>query len=223
VTVNGTGDDPPHVRAFPNPSLTDDDLERGRHLAERNRHPRHGLNLAFVGRVEPEKGALQAVRTAVLLDGEGYDVHLDVVGDGPSRPECEAEARAVGLDADFYGWVDRRTVQSILAVAHVLLLPTRASEGWPKVLSEAMAFGTVPVAGDVSSIRELLGGAGLALPGTDPADYAAAVRSLLAEDGLDWAHLREQGLELAPRYSFAAYLAAVEGLFADRWDISLRG
>ena len=64
VTVNGRGDDPDHVRAFPNPSLTDDDLAGGRAAAAGKPPLEEGLRLAFVGRVEPEKGAPEAVAVA---------------------------------------------------------------------------------------------------------------------------------------------------------------
>jgi len=223
VTVNGRGDDPGHVRAFTNPSLTEEDLDHGRAAAATKSDPADGLRLAFVGRVEDEKGAPEAVRTAIAVRAAGHAVHLDVVGDGPARAACAALALEADLDVTFHGWLDRRGVHDVLTPAHVVLLASRASEGWPKVLSEAMAFGAVPVASTVSAIPQVLAetGAGVAVPGTDPADHAEAVLALLADpDRL--AACREAGLAAAPAYSFPAYLAAVTDLFADRWSIDLR-
>lgn len=213
VTVNGRGDEPPHVRAFDNPSLTDDDLARG--AAASKGEP---LRLAFVGRVEPEKGAVEAARVAALVRATGRDVHLTVVGDGPDLDAC----RAADPEAELTGWLPREGVHDVLAEAHVLLLPSRASEGWPKVLSEAMAFGAIPVASTVSSIPQVFAetGAGVAVEGTDPADHAEAVLALLADPArVD--RLRAAGRAAAPRWSFAAYLAAVEAMFDDRWGIRL--
>ncbi len=104
----------------------------------------------------------------------------------------------------------------------MLLLPSRASEGWPKVLSEAMAFGAVPVASTVSSVPQVFAetGAGVAVPGTDAGDHAAAVLALL-DDPERLATRRDAGLAAARRYTFGAYLADVDALFAERWGIEL--
>lgn len=222
VTVNGRGDDPDHVRPFPNPSLTDEELARGAGAADTKETLEQGVRLAFVGRVEDEKGAPVAVRTAIAVRDAGYPVRLDVVGDGPARAECEALAEAAGLDVRFRGWLPREAVHDVLADAHLALLPSRASEGWPKVLSEAMAFGAVPVASRVSSVPQVLAdtGAGVAVAGTDPRAHAAAVLALLEEPDALAAH-RAAGLAAAPAYGYGAYLEAVAGLFADRWGLEL--
>ena len=220
VTVNGTGDDPPHVRAFANPSLTDDDLQRGAAAAAAKPSPDDGVRLAFVGRVEDEKGAPVAAAVAADVRATGLPVQLTVVGDGPGVDAV----RRVDPTVDLRGWLPRNEVHEVLADSHVLLLPSRASEGWPKVLSEAMAFGAVPVASTVSSVPEVFGrtGAGVAVPGTDVADHAAAVLALL-DDPAALAAKRDAGVAAAPAYTFGAYLAAVESLFADRWAIHLHG
>jgi glycosyltransferase involved in cell wall biosynthesis len=222
VTVNGAGDDPEHVRAFANPSLTDDDLARGSAAAAAKAPTGDGVRLAFVGRVEPEKGAPEAVATAALVHAAGHRVHLTVVGEGPSLDACRAAAGDAGFDAAFPGWLPRTGVHDVLADAHALLLPSRASEGWPKVLSEAMAFGAVPVTSTVSSIPQVFAetGAGVAVAGTDPEDHAAAVLALV-EDPARLAALRAAGLAAADRFTFTAHLAAVDALFADRWGIDL--
>ena len=222
VTVNGRGDDPEHVRAFANPSLTDEDLARGRAAAATKPDPADGVRLAFVGRVEAEKGAPEAVRTAIAVRRVGRPVHLAIVGDGPARDECAALALAADLDITFHGWLDRTGVHDVLADTHVALLASRASEGWPKVLSEAMAFGAVPVASAVSSVPQVLAdtGAGVSVPGTDAEAHAAAVLALLADPAALDAH-RAAGLAAAPAYGFTAYLAAVTALFAERWDLDL--
>ncbi len=141
-----------------------------------------------------------------------------MVGDGPSA----ADVPTADPDVDLRGWLPRDDVHDVLADAHALLLPSRASEGWPKVLSEAMAFGAVPVASTVSSIPQVFAetGAGVAVAGTRPEDHAAAVEALLGDPARLQA-LREAGLAAAQRFTFDAYLAEVEALFADRWGVAL--
>jgi glycosyltransferase involved in cell wall biosynthesis len=95
------------------------------------------------------------------------------VGDGPQRAKYEkwAIAHSLAEIVHFWGWQPRPELAKFYASAHFLLLPTYASEGWPKVLSEGMASGVVPVAGIVSSIPQILGslGCGVALPLVDEA------------------------------------------------------
>src|SRR5690606_14702914 len=116
-------------------------------------------------------------------------VRLDLVGDGEERPDFERRARALGIDGAvrFHGWLPRAEINPIYAVAHCMLLPSR-SEGWPKVLREAMAFGVVPVASAVGSLPPPLAeiGAGAALP---PADVEAFVERLAGywRDPAAWA------------------------------------
>ena len=76
----------------------------------------------------------------------------------------------------------RTQVADYYAAAHFILLPSR-SEGWPKVLSEAMAYGVVPVAAAVSSIPQILGEtrAGAALPVDDIEGLAVAIAGYVAE------------------------------------------
>ena len=50
---------------------------------------------------------------------------------------------------------DKKTIERYYAYSHVLVL-TSESEGFPKVISEAMAFGCVPVVTSVGAIPEVL-------------------------------------------------------------------
>jgi glycosyltransferase involved in cell wall biosynthesis len=218
VTVNGPGDEPAHVVPFLNPSLTTEELAAGRACADA-KPPPEPVALVFVGRVEDEKGAPDAVRVLAALRDRGMPATLDVVGDGPARPSCGALARDLGVsDAiTLHGWLPRGGVHEVLCRSHVLLLPTRASEGWPKVLSEAMAFGVVPVASPLGAIPSLLGEAGLTAQGVD--GIVECVRGLVGE-GLD--RRRAEGRARAADFGLARYNEAVAELFRERWGVELR-
>ena len=79
-----------------------------------------------------------------------------------------------------------------------MIFPSSCSEGWPKVLSEAMAYGVVPLAGAVSSIPQILAevGTGRALPPNDVAEFASAVREYANDPGPG---RRKAGRESPPR------------------------
>jgi glycosyltransferase involved in cell wall biosynthesis len=89
----------------------------------------------------------------------------------------------------------------------VTLLPSDFSEGWPKVLSEGMAYGAVPIAGAVSSIPQVLAdtGAGLALPPLDIGAYVEAIDALL-QDPARWEEMSRKSLEAAHAFTYEVYM-----------------
>ncbi len=121
----------------------------------------------------------------------------------------------------FLGGVPRTEIARYYAAAHFILLPSR-SEGWPKVLSEAMAYGAVPVAAAVSSIPQILraAGAGVAIPVEDTDGMAAAITHWVA-DPAAWRAMSHAGVQAARWFTYSAYQEAVAGLFADSWGIRL--
>ena len=140
VTVNGRWPDQPlWVHAFNNPTLTSTEIERGR-AAAMAKEPGGPWRVVFSGRLEKPKGADVVVTTVQELRRRGRDVELDLVGDGPLHDWVEAQIS--GPDGGgwlrLHGWLTRQDPkQSSLTATRS---PSTASEGFPKVLAEAMAF-----------------------------------------------------------------------------------
>jgi glycosyltransferase involved in cell wall biosynthesis len=218
VTVNGEWPDQPGwVRTFFNPSLTDADLECGREIA-RAKSLGTPLRLVFVGRLESPKGAGRAIDIVAMLRARGVEATLELVGNGIERAAFERRVADLGLASNvrFLGWLPPAGVQDAFSRAHVQLLPTKASEGWPKALSEGMAFGVVPVAGSVSSIPQYLATfrTGSALPPEDLDAFASAL-ARYASHPEQWADESRRAVEAAHLFSFRHYLSAVDQLLAD--------
>jgi glycosyltransferase involved in cell wall biosynthesis len=219
VTVNGEWPGaPPHVKSFRNPSLTDAELEEGRRAAREKPAP-PPLRLLFVGRVEKAKGAGRAVEILRRLRARGVDATLELVGEGPERARLEARLAgdALGASVRFLGGLPRPAIAGAYARAHILLLPSTASEGWPKVLGEAMAYGAVPVASDISSVPEYLGrfGCGRAIPAQDLDRFAAELERY-ARDARRLAEESRRAVESAEAFSYTRYLAAVREILPVR-------
>ena len=223
VTVSGQWPgQPAHVRSFYNPCLTEDEAAEGRRAAA-NKHLSEPLELLFVGALNEGKGVGRVLRVAQALQAQGVAYRLRLLGDGPDRPRYEAWARDNGLrHAHFVGWVPRAELSPYYSAAHFILLPSQ-TEGWPKVLSEAMAFGVVPVAAAVSSIPQILSaaGAGVALAPDDVDGMAAAIlRYAAAPD--TWSAAARAGVEAAQQFTYRFYQQAVATLFAEVWGAHLR-
>ena len=108
---------------------------------------------------------------------------LDVVGDGPARPEVEELFRPLGERIVLHGAVDDKArLCHFYAQADVFLWPA-VNEAYGMALLEAQAAGCPVVAGAYGGVPSVVmsGRTGiLAAPG-DPARFADAVADLLAD------------------------------------------
>jgi glycosyltransferase involved in cell wall biosynthesis len=103
---------------------------------------------------------------------------------GPERGNLVSLTSSLGLESQvfFEGWKAKDELKRFYRSAHFLILPS-TGEGWPKVISEAMSFGVVPIVSDVSGIRQNLEriGTGSIVGNFDPVFYAEAVKRYLQE------------------------------------------
>jgi glycosyltransferase involved in cell wall biosynthesis len=223
VTVNGRwSNQAHHIYSFFNPCLKEAERDRGEHIAESKKL---GLpvQILFVGRTEKAKGAENVLQIAQLLMQQGVDFNLNLIGDSPQRMEYENWAKTHHLQdkIHFCGWLPRPEIEPFYAASHLMLLPSY-SEGWPKVLSEAMAYGVVPLAGAVSSIPQILGelGVGRALPPDDIAAYVQAIQGYLAQPER-WQAESQRGAAAAHHFTYDAYLQQVRAMMKDAWGLDL--
>lgn len=216
VTVNGSWpNQPSHVQSFFNPCLTGQEIKAARKgLANQSLH--EPIRLLFVGQLAPSKGAHRALEILARVRRE-YPATLDVVGDGQERVGLTEQARALGLfpHLRFHGAVPRTQMGTHYMRADLLLLPSD-TEGWPKVLSEGMAYGVVPVASDVGSIGQHLldFSVGRVLPPNDIDGFARAVIEY-AKHPEGWRSERDRGFEAARYFTYEHYIEGVREILSD--------
>jgi colanic acid/amylovoran biosynthesis glycosyltransferase len=160
----------------------------------------------FVGRHIEKKGLGDLLAAMAQVQAEAPGARLLVVGDGPLRHELEAEARRLGLDADFAGWLAPDEVTRRFREARVLCVPSRRAangdaEGLPTVIPEAGAQGLPVVGTRHSGIPEAIGDdetAGLLVGEGDVDGLARALTSVLTDDAL-WRRLSAGARDNAAR------------------------
>jgi glycosyltransferase involved in cell wall biosynthesis len=153
VTINGTWlDQPKQCITFENPCLTSGEVELGKHTIV-NKTFQYPLQLCFVGRLEASKGLDLIIEAISSLDTKARSkigkVHL--IGDGKRIADYKKKVKDKKLPFVFHGYLSRTAVHNIYRASHAILLPS-ASEGFPKVIAEAMNYGCIPIVSDVSSI-----------------------------------------------------------------------
>lgn len=215
VTVNGDWPgQPKHIRSFLNPCLSEQELIAGR-AAAAGKELTSPIRLMYAGRLEVEKGVGRAIEVLSQLRRRGVEATLDVVGDGAERDSFERLAVGRGLSefVVFHGWLARAALNPLFAQAHFLLFPAESSEGWPKVLSEAMAYGAVPLAGNISSIPQLLNKfrSGRVCPAGDEAAFVEVLVDYKRRPEV-WRVESANGIRAAHLFSYANYLNAVRDL-----------
>lgn len=209
VTINGAwNDQPQHCETFENPCLTEADLALGKAIMTTKRMV-NPINFCYVGRLETPKGVGRIIEAVTALKSEDKaklgTIHL--VGDGAERKDFETQAALSGVNFKFHGFLSRHSVVEIYKVCHGFLMPTTASEGFPKVLAEAMNFGCVPIVSNISSIGQYIK--------TDETGFVLldintdALRALITDfanlPANDYLRLVSNGQDVVKRFTFAYY------------------
>mgnify|MGYP000461567794 CR=1 FL=1 len=142
------------------------------------------IKFIFVGTLSKGKQPLYALQLVEMLHSAGFDVSLSFYGMGNEYSLLEAYVVAKGLTSFVYlkGNVDRDSLISIYQESHFLILPSK-SEGWPKVVAEAMFWGCVPVVTPVSCVPDMLdfGARGILLTENKEEDLKLLEKVLLNE------------------------------------------
>jgi glycosyltransferase involved in cell wall biosynthesis len=138
--------------------------------------------LLFVGRLEREKGVLDALEVFASLAGARTDVRGVVVGGGSLEQDARRAAASSGGRIEYLGTLDRAALHREYARAALVVMPSKF-EGLGMVAVEAQSAGTPVVGYDVDGLRDAVGDGGVLVPAGDVAALRAAVVALLDDRG----------------------------------------
>lgn len=138
-----------------------------------------------LGRLERQKGHRVLIDSMAAVQREFPAVRLFCLGDGPLRPELEARAAALGLEANVRFAGHQKNVEDWLALADFTVLAS-FFEGLPLVAVESLAAGRTVVGTAVDGTPEVVvnNETGLTVPPGDSAALAAAICRLLRDAAL---------------------------------------
>lgn len=116
------------------------------------------LLFLFVGTLSPGKRPLYALQLVEGLIKKGINCRLDFYGDGIERDPIEKYIVKNQLEKHviLHGNKDSEIIVRAYKKSNFLVL-TSISEGWPKVVAEAMFWGVIPIVSEVSCVPWMLG------------------------------------------------------------------
>ncbi len=153
VTINGRWPkQPKHCLTFENPCLTEKEREEGLQITNTKSFS-PPFTFCFVGRLEDAKGVQRIIDAFGLLDNFENIETIHFIGNGKKMGHYKEQCTALGLPTVFHGFLERQEVFEVYKKSHFILLPSD-SEGFPKVIAEAMNYGCIPIVSDVSSIGQ---------------------------------------------------------------------
>lgn len=118
----------------------------------------NSIEMIYVGTLSKGKRPLYAIQLAQKLQAQYPHFKLSLYGHGSEKPHLQAYIDEHRL-SDFValkGNFSQQEMKAVYQSAHFMILPSE-SEGWPKVVAEAMFWACVPVATRVSCVPDMLG------------------------------------------------------------------
>jgi glycosyltransferase involved in cell wall biosynthesis len=155
IAVNGVFNDlQGNFLDFRNPCFDKNTLHRAKGAA--NKKDFNGkLDLLFVGRLEQAKGLDDLLSLIEKMDRTDKINSLTIIGESKTLSKYENWAERIPIKVIFSGLLSRKDVFRHYARSHILVLVSK-TEGFPKVIMEAGAFGCVSIVSDLPQIRNVI-------------------------------------------------------------------
>jgi len=177
-----------------------------------------GIRLIIVCRQERGKGVDVVIQSLPLLLNRFPNCTLDVVGDGTALGELKNICEALDLNGHvrFHGKLHHDSVMSLLRQSDLFCYPSH-SEGFPKVVLEALACGLPVITTHVSVLPQLIGGGcGVLLDETTPAALAEAIERCVADKQVYQA-MSANAKQTAGQYSLERWRDTIGDILRTAW------
>ncbi|WP_370392200.1 glycosyltransferase [uncultured Winogradskyella sp.] len=219
VTINGRWpNQKSHCLSFENPCLTQSDLEEG--IKVRTKKNKESLiNFCYAGRLEREKGVGRIIEAFNCLDEELSTrvgkVHL--VGDGSQIEYFKILSGNSKIDFVFHGFLPTSKLFKIYEASHFFIMPTTASEGFPKVIAEAMNFGCLPVVSNISSIGQYVmdGNNGFLISPIDEGHVMKVIAKALLMSPEDYRSFVMKNDKIVRKFTYMYYVERIKMLLSE--------
>lgn len=175
------------------------------------------IELLFVGSLSKGKRPMLALETIKSLKDKGLDIHLNICGEGIERENLEKFIKLNSLENNItlHGNQNSEFVKNMYKKSHFLILVSK-SEGWPKVVAEAMFWGCVPISSNVSCVEHMMGyGSRGRLVSTDINKISSEIEKLI-HNKIEYEKLSRNGIEWSREYTLESFENAIKDLLNEK-------
>lgn len=211
--VNGQWPDmPPHLMALENPCIKVSELDN-LNLSKFDNIPKR---LLFVGRIEFEKGILTFLESLSRVNLEKIDT-ISIVGMGKNIKYLNEflANNLLEVKIEYLGSQSKESVVNLMKLSHFLVLPTTASEGFPKVVAEAWSVGCLPISSNISSIGQYVKhhANGFIWDYSRKIDFAEILNDALEFDSIELRELVKNGFDESQKFTYVNYEKRLNSIF----------
>ena len=116
------------------------------------------IRFIYVGAFSEGKQPMLSVKTIEKLLTTNYNIQLDMYGNGDEFEKVKnyIKEKSLGEYIYLHGNQSKDIVKEAFKKAHFLIFISK-SEGWPKVVAEAMFWKCLPISSKVSCVEFMLG------------------------------------------------------------------
>lgn len=169
----------------------------------------------FCGSLVEGKNPLLAVKIIHKLSLEGFDVSLDIYGDGPEKNTIIKYIKKHNLYdiIALHGNQPQEVLKEAYKKAYFSVLPSK-SEGWPKALAEGMFFGCIPIGTEVSCVPWMLaqGRRGVLLPPKGGSQEASEIIAPILKDEEEMKRMSCRAQEWSQEYTLEKFRVEIHKL-----------
>jgi len=179
------------------------------------------IQIVFSGRLSKEKGVHHLLEAVSLLKERGLAVEVAIVGNGAEFDSLQKRIAALGIGdrVKMVGDVPYEAGLEYFKWGHLLVLPSQ-SEGFPKVLAEAMCHGMVCIGTDSGLVPKMLEGRGIVLGNVSAKSIVDAIEEI-SSDADRFEKMSRAGVEWASQYSIEGLRDSLQELMEKSWGVSL--
>lgn len=180
------------------------------------------IRLVIACRQEERKGTDIVIESMPEILRRFPNASLSVIGDGSLLPKLKKQAQALGLSdkVTFHGKLEHSKVISLLEQHHIFCYPTAASEGFPKVVLEALANGLPVITTKVSVLPTLLAsGCGVLLDEPNVHELSNAVVDVCS-DRIKYEEMSSRAIETVRNYCLEDWRDMIGATLREAWNVS---
>ena len=215
VTINGKWlKQKSHILPFENPCFSEQELFEANKIKKTKKFSKK-VNICFVGALERGKGIYILIDALKLSKQYSSIRKIYFVGDGNEKQKIKLLAKKKSsFLIDIKGPLSRKKLNEVYSKCQIIILPSK-SEGFPKVIAEAISFGCVPIVTDVGGVCHYINKTnGVILKERSPLEIKNAI-DFLINDRIRFKKLAEESLKTAKLFTFENYNKRIKKYILD--------